>query len=99
MDAARQQRLFDAVTAAGFPVSVAIGNAVYTGSRTHLKADEAATLYGFEDRYSCSVLLPPPSPLPGKGDKVTLAGTNYIVIGIQLFAGDISCRLDLRENF
>jgi hypothetical protein len=99
MDVRRQKRLFEAVTRGGFPIPVVIDGKSYEGTRTHLKGEDAATLYGFEDRYSCSVLLAPPDPLPGKGSRVELAGKAFVVIGIQLFAGDISCRLDLRENF
>ena len=99
MDPARNKRLFASITRTGFPVPVTVGAEVITGTRTHLKADLAASLYGFEDRYACSVLIPTPAAVPGKGDTVTLAGATYVIIGVQLFAGDISCRLDLRENF
>lgn len=99
MDPAREKRSFARLTRAGFPVPVTVGGETLTGTRTHLKAEEQSTLYGFEDRYACSVLVPAPVTAPAKDDRVTVAGREYVIIGLQYFAGDISLRLDLRENF
>ena len=67
--------------------------------RVTLKAEVATSLYGIEDRYSCSVLLLCPEVLPVRSTAVRLNGKQYVVIGLEHGPGDISLRLDLREGF
>lgn len=81
------------------PLRLMIGGRVYKCVRTPLQADLAASLYGFEDRYSTSVTLVTPCEIPAKNARVTLQGREYVIIGMAFSSGDVSLRLDLRENF
>ena len=67
--------------------------------RVNLKAEVSTSLYGIEDRYSCSVLLLCPEVLPVRSTAVRLNGKQYVVIGLEHGPGDVSLRLDLREGF
>ena len=99
LNVTRERRLLARMIASSAPlVLVWQGNSCQC-CRITLKAEVSTSLYGIEDRYSCSVLLLCPEVLPVRSTAVRLNGKQYVVIGLEHGPGDVSLRLDLREGF
>lgn len=95
----RERRLLARMIASSAPLELVWQGTTFPCLRTNLKAEVAATLYGIEDRYSCSCILLCPEVLPPRGSTVTLNGVTFVIIGLERSPGDVSLRLDLREGF
>ena len=95
----RERRLLARMIASSAPLELVWQGNSCQCCRVTLKAEVATSLYGIEDRYSCSVLLLCPEVLPVRSTAVRLNGKQYVVIGLEHGPGDISLRLDLREGF
>lgn len=96
----RERKLLARMIASSAPLTLewAAGHSCQC-CRITLKAEISTSLYGVEDRYSCSVLLLCPEVLPVRSTAVRLNGKQYVVIGLEHGPGDVSLRLDLREGF
>ena len=99
LNVTRERRLLARMIASSAPLELVWQGNSCQCCRINLKAEVATSLYGIEDRYSCSVLLLCPEVLPARNTAVKLNGKTYVVIGLEHSPGDVSLRLDLREGF
>ena len=99
LNVTRERRLLARMIASSAPLELFWQGNSCQCCRVNLKAEVATSLYGIEDRYSCSVLLLCPEVLPVRSTAVKLNGKQYVVIGLEHGPGDVSLRLDLREGF
>ena len=100
LNVSRERKLLARMIASSAPLTLewAAGHSCQC-CRITLKAEISASLYGVEDRYSCSIVMVTPEVLPARNTAVKLNGKTYVVIGLEHSPGDVSLRLDLREGF
>lgn len=99
LNVSRERKLLARMIANSAPLELKWQGYICQCCRVNLKAEISTSLYGLEDRYSCSILLLCPEVVPARNTAVTLNGANYVIIGLERSPGDVSLRLDLREGF
>lgn len=99
LNVSRERKVLARMIANSAPLELKWQGYICQCCRVNLKAEISTSLYGLEDRYSCSILLLCPEVVPARNTAVTLNGATYVIIGLERSPGDVSLRLDLREGF
>ena len=95
------KRDFKNLLTKGLPEPFDFNGITYIGTRTALKQADRYTTYGYTEKYSFSLITSGPELLtqPKKGDKITVAGTDYRVAGTEVSPGGIALRVDLETMY
>lgn len=83
-------------------VSFTIGNDTYSGCRMKLEKERTATMAGYENGYSFSILAKATAfttQPTAMSSKITYGGTTYLCIGTELDGAGIMLRIDLGETY